>query len=129
MAANVFVSHRGVDSALAERLGQDLGDAGHTVRLDVWELGVGDSIVQWMQDGLAGSRYVVLCYSAQDVLSPWIAREWQSTLARQLDGHLVRILPVKLSGGEPPAILYDIKWADLTADWDQGVAELLRAIR
>lgn len=129
MPANVFISHRSSDSVLAERLGQELLSAGHAVRLDVWDLSVGDSIVQWMQDSLAGSRYVVVCYSAQDVLAPWMAREWQSTLARQLDGHLVQLLPVKLSGGGPPEILHDIKWADLTLDWNRGVAELNRAIR
>jgi hypothetical protein len=52
-----------------------------------------------------------------------------SALARQLEGHNVRILPVRLTGGGPPAILADIKYADLVRDWDKGVAELLAATR
>jgi len=52
-----------------------------------------------------------------------------SALARQLDGCHVKILPVLLTGGSPPAILADIKYADLVRDWDRGVKQLLRAIR
>jgi hypothetical protein len=52
-----------------------------------------------------------------------------STLARQLEGHDVRILPVILSGNSIPAILADIYAADLRADWDEGLRLLLRSIR
>ncbi|WP_224362882.1 toll/interleukin-1 receptor domain-containing protein [Hyalangium versicolor] len=52
-----------------------------------------------------------------------------STLARQLSGHSVKLLPVILTGGTPPAILADYRYADLGKDWNKGVAELLRAIQ
>jgi hypothetical protein len=52
-----------------------------------------------------------------------------STLARQLNGHNVKILPIRLTGGQPPAILADIKYLDLMKDWNRGVSELLRAIK
>jgi hypothetical protein len=50
-------------------------------------------------------------------------------LARQLSGYGVKVLPVRLSGGMPPAILADIKYADLVKDWSRGITELLRAMR
>jgi hypothetical protein len=46
-----------------------------------------------------------------------------------MESHNIRILPVILSGGRPPAILADIKYADLRADWAAGVRALLKAIR
>jgi hypothetical protein len=58
-----------------------------------------------------------------------MSREWMSALARQLGGAGVIVLPVRLTGGSPPAILADIKYADLTADWDGGVHALCAAIR
>ena len=82
-----------------------------------------------MNEGLEGAAYLVLCYSSDGVMAPWISREWMSALARQLDGCHVKILPVLLTGGSPPAILADIKYADLVRDWDRGVKQLLRAIR
>jgi hypothetical protein len=127
--ANVFISHRGSDLVPAERLASELKAVGHDVWLDEWELQIGDSIVGRMDAGLSGATYVVLCYSAQGVSAPWMSREWTSALARQLNGASVKLLPVVLTGGSPPAILADIKYVDLTKDWASGVQQLLRAIK
>jgi len=126
--ALVFISHRVADVAEAEHLAIDLRAAGHEVWLDEWELDVGDSIPGAMNEGLKTAEYVVLCYSVHGVESPWIAREWLSALARQLEGKGIKILPVVLTGGDAPAILADLKTADLTADRDRGVQQLLRAL-
>ena len=125
----VFVSHRGEDGPAAEQLASDLRARGHEVWLDRWEIGLGDSIVGRMNEGLAGAAYLVLCYSAKGVEAPWISREWMSALARQLDGCRVKILPVLLSGGKPPAIMADVKYADLNADWPSGVNAISAAIK
>ncbi|MGR9108741.1 MAG: toll/interleukin-1 receptor domain-containing protein [Gammaproteobacteria bacterium] len=126
--AHIFLSHRKADSAEAERLAKELQSAGHQVWFDEWEINIGDSIVERINEGLEGTAYLVLCYSTSG-LSPWVNREWMSALSRQLDGQPVKILPVLLTGGEAPAILKDIKYADLVQDWDRGVQALLRAIR
>jgi hypothetical protein len=107
----------------------DLEAVGHEVWFDEWEIGLGDSIVGRMNEGLARVAYLVLCCSSSGVSAPWISREWMSALARQLNGHGVKVLPVVLPGGAPPAILADIKYADLSTDRASGVNELLRAIR
>jgi hypothetical protein len=127
--ANVFVSHRGVDTALATQLATAIRGAGHTVWLDEWEIGIGDSITLAIDAGLERANYVVVCYSNDGVTSPWMGREWFSTLARQLNGQGVKLLPVRLSGGEPPPILADLQFADLVTDWDVGLTRLLKAIR
>jgi hypothetical protein len=129
--AAVFISHRKVDAdrARAERLASDLKGAGHHVWFDEWEIDPGDSIVERMNEGLEGAAYLVLCYSDTGVSAPWIGREWMSALARQLGGAKMRILPVRLTGDKAPAILADIKTADLMRDWDTGLVALLRAIK
>lgn len=124
---NVFLSHRKIDAALAERLAKEIQAAGHQVWFDEWEIGIGDSIVERIDQGLQGAAYLVLCYSSSG-MSPWVNREWMSTLDRQLSGHGVKVLPVLLSGGAPPAILADIKYADLVKDWNTGVQALLKAL-
>lgn len=127
--ANLFISHRGADSARAELLADELRARGHQVWLDAWDIKVGDSIVAKINEGLTGASYLIVCYSGTGVLAPWISREWMSALARQMDGHGIRLLPVRLSGGDPPAILADIRYADLVANWSKGVSDLLGAIR
>src|SRR4051812_33492755 len=110
--ARVFISHRGADSAAAQQLKSDLEARGHEVRLDVADIHIGDSIPEWMNAGLRDAEAVVLCYSSSGVETPWMGREWLSTLARQLEGAKILLLPVRLTGGQPPPILADIKYAD-----------------
>lgn len=126
---NVFISYRSSDGTEAEKLATEIRAAGHRVWLDQWEITLGDSIIQKMNEGLEGAAYVVVCYSASGVSSPWMGREWMSTLARQLSGHGVKLLPVMLTGGAPPAILADYRYANLGAGWNKGVSELLRALK
>ena len=126
--ANCFLCHRKADAAAVERLAVELRNAGHQVWFDEWEIGVGDSIVGKIDQGLTDATYLILCYSAAGP-SDWTDREFHSSLHRQLGGQPVKVLPARISGGGPPAILADIKYADLLADWAKGVQDLLRAIR
>lgn len=126
--ADVFIAHRGSDAKISETLAKAIQEAGYEVWLDMWEIGLGDSIVGKMNEGLAKLKYLILCFSSDGVDAPWISREWMTTLARQLDGQSVKILPVRLSGGNPPAILADLRYADLVADWNKGLEEILSAL-
>lgn len=127
--ANVFISHRRNDVSEAEKLAEEIRNAGHQVWLDEWNINLGDSIVGLMNEGLEAANYVVVCYSSSGVSSQWMGREWMSTLARQLNGHGIRLIPVRLTDGEPPAILADIFYVDLVNDWLGGVTRLLGTIR
>jgi hypothetical protein len=126
--ANVFVSHRLADASSARRLATDLKAAGHDVWLDEWNIRVGDSIVERIDSGLSGASYLVLCLSKEGVASPWTTREWMSALFRQLEGYGVRVLPARLSTGPVPAILADLRPANLETDWRSGVHDLLTAM-
>lgn len=125
--ATVFVSYRSSDRELATKLARELQAAGHAVWLDAWKVGIGDQIVEQINSGLALSAYLVLCYSSAGHAA-WMSIEWQSALARQLNGERVKILPVRLTGDAAPAILAGTRYADLTVDWQRGVADLLKAI-
>lgn len=127
--ANVFISYRRSDIREAERLAIEIRNASHQVWFDEWNINLGDSIVQRINEGLEGATYVVVCYSSSAVDSLWMSREWMSSLARQLSGRSVKVLPVLLTGGQAPAILADLKYADLVKNWTGGVLELLGAIR
>ncbi|MFG2764551.1 MULTISPECIES: toll/interleukin-1 receptor domain-containing protein [Streptomyces] len=127
--ADVFMSHRSVDGKEAQALALELTTRGHRVWLDVLDIGVGDSIVGKIDEGLASHPHLVLCLSSAGMNAPWMNREWMSALARQLNGAGVKLLPVRLTGGDLPAILADIRYADLVADWNAGVQALDSALR
>jgi hypothetical protein len=125
--AKVFISHRGADLASAERLAQSLVAAGHQAWLDEWEIGVGDSIVAKVAEGLNDATALLLCLSASG-MSEWMNREWMSTLSEKLRGRQIRLVPVLLEGGARPGILADIKAARMHPDWDEGLRQILRAL-
>lgn len=128
--AAVFISHRTHDSDAAERLAVELRQAGHSVWLDIWTIRIGDSLVQQINEGLQGATHVIVAYSTQDITSPWMSREWMSSLARHLEGYKVKLLPIILSGpATPPPILADLRYANLVSDWHTGVAEILLALK
>ena len=126
---NVFISHRGGDIPQAEQLATEVQNAGHNVWLDEWEIEIGDSIVEKMNSGLSGSTYLIMCMSKDGVETQWMGREWYSTLAAQMNGHNVKLLPAILTGGEPPALIRDLKYANLAKDWNSELVKLLAAIR
>jgi hypothetical protein len=126
--AKVFVSYRTADMGQAMRLVRELEAAGHVVWIDQREIALGDSVLGRMSEGLRDAQYLVLCYSSIGVESPWTAEEWESFRTRQLEGQRVRLLPVKLSGGEAPAILAHLKYVDLVRDWRGGVEQLLKVL-
>lgn len=126
--ANLFISHRKSDSVKAEILAEELKKDGHQIWFDEWELSLGDSIIRGMNEGLENADFLIVCYSSSGVTSEWMGREWMSALARQLNKNSVKILPVILSSSVPPAILADIKYIDLTKDWNQGISELIKVI-
>ena len=51
--ANIFVSHRSCDAADAERIARELRTHGHNVWLDLWNVRLGDSIVEKMSECVA----------------------------------------------------------------------------
>jgi hypothetical protein len=126
--ASAFICHRGTDVDKARLLASDLLSRGHKIWLDTWQIKIGDSVIRKMNEGLTHLKYLVLCYSDAGLTSGWMNAEWMSTLHRQLSGVDVKILPVRLTGGSPPAILADIKYADLVTDWPSGVDALSAAM-
>lgn len=126
--ARAFICHRGADHNEALCLAEELRERGHQVWVDTGETGVGDSVIRKLNEGLNDLQYLVLCYSASGLAGKWMNIEWMSTLHRQLSGVGVTALPVRRTGGEPPAILADTAYADLVTDWSSGVTALNAAM-
>ena len=118
MSSKVFISHTSKDHGfvllLANKLKSDLID----VWIDDWELKVGDSIVQKINDGLERCDFLIIVFSENSIKSEWVLRELNSTLMRQLTGKEVTILPILLEI-EPeklPPLFSDIYAARFSTD-------------
>jgi TIR domain len=96
--------------------------------LDEWEIHVGDSNVQKVNDALGTITHLVFLLSENSVRKPWVSKEWSAALMRQLSGHAVSVLPVRLDDCVIPTFLSDIRYADCRLSIRTGVSQIKRAL-
>ena len=72
---DVFLSHSSRDKAVVRDVAERLRADGLRVWFDDWELKPGDSIPAKIEEGLEGSRVLVLCMSANAFGSDWATLE------------------------------------------------------
>lgn len=126
---SVFLSYSHRDREVAARLASDLTNKAIRVWLDEWEILVGDSITQRVQQGLSQVDFVTLLLTAHSVGSGWVEKEWQSQIGLEAEKKQIRILPVKADSCEIPLLLRDKRYADISTDYDKGLSDLIRAIQ
>src|SRR5688572_21303877 len=91
---DVFLSHASPDkSTYVEPLAKALSDHSVSFWLDSQEIKWGDDIVRRMNDGLRGTKYAVLCLSANFVNRPWPENELSAILSLQNAAGQKRVLP------------------------------------
>jgi hypothetical protein len=125
----VFLSHSSKDKPTIRQLATDLTAAGVTVWLDEQKIHVGDSIPEGIAQGLAESDFFLIALSEHSTSSAWVKRELNSALIDAISKRKVKILPVLLSVTEIPVVIRDMKYADFTKSYKQGLNELLTAIQ
>jgi TIR domain len=125
----LFLCHASEDKPFAERLVSELDRRALHAWFDKREVLVGDSIVGKINEALSQCCYVVALLSSHSVKKPWVARELNSSLMRQLADEGIQILPVLLEDCQIPPLLADIKYADFRNSFDRGLSDLLAAIR
>ena len=91
----VFISHASEDKAdVARPIAEALEAAGWTVWLDEYELTVGDSLFQRINDGLARSRCGVVVLSKSFFAKHWPKQELDALAAKESASGAKVILPV-----------------------------------
>src|SRR5260370_14323166 len=120
--------HASENKAIASQLASFIQTHGAEVWLDQWEIKVGDSIVQKINDGLSSASHLAILLSRDSVTKPWVTKELSSALMRQLSDRSTRVLPVRLDDSPIPAILADVRYADCRSDQLVGFREILGAL-
>lgn len=128
-AARLFLSYHNADRPLARRIAGDLRAAGIPVWMDEWEILVGDSISEKIEQGLAEATFVAVLLTRGSVRSGWVAKEWRSRIAEEADRRRLSILPLRGDDCEIPPLLRDRRYADFAADYGRALADLIRAVR
>lgn len=98
LSADIFISHAGRDKdQYINSLADALAERGVTYWLDTVEIGWGDNIVMKINEGLADSRFALVCLSANFLERGWPEAELSGAFALQTDSGRKRVLPLILN--------------------------------
>jgi formylglycine-generating enzyme required for sulfatase activity len=124
----VFISYSSKDRDFAERLAADLRASGAGVWFDQWEIKVGDSIAQKINDGIHDNDYLAVVLSPDSVASPWVRKELNAAMMKELNRRSVFVLPILYRDCKIPALIADKHYADFRKSYEAGFSEMLRVL-
>ncbi len=94
LTRDVFISHASEDKdSVVRPLAHELIRMGFSIWYDEYELTVGDSLLQKIDDGLTRSRYGIVVLSKHFFGKDWPKKELDGLTAKEIDGRKV-ILPI-----------------------------------
>lgn len=123
--AKVFISHSTQDRDFTLKLAENLSQAGIPTWLDHWEIKVGDSIVEKINEGIRTSDYLIVVLSKASTTSRWVREELSAAKTIEIDKKGVFILPVLLETCDIPPMIAAKRYADFRLSFTQGLDELL----
>ncbi|HIP73979.1 MAG TPA: toll/interleukin-1 receptor domain-containing protein [Anaerolineae bacterium] len=131
LVPHIFISYSHSDQTFAKKLAQDLQQkGGNKVWLDLWEIQIGDSIIEKIEEGIKESDFLVIVLSPKSVSSPWVKEELNSALTKQLNQQTIKVLPALIEDCEIPVFLSHRQYADFRpgSDYDKTITKLLKAV-
>lgn len=128
----IFLSHTSSDKPFVRELKSRLESHGvKDVWLDEAEILVGDSLTKKIAEGLKKTKYIGVVLSETSVKSPWVERELEIAIDREISTGEVVVLPLLYEKCDLPEFLKGKLYADFTtpAGYDEALAKLLRRLK
>lgn len=116
----IFISYSQKDSAFVDNLAKNLVAAKHHIWMDRWELALGDSLTQKIENALTDASAMLVILSANSVESDWCRRELSAGLVRELEERKVVVMPCVIDDCKIPLFLRDKLYADFRRDPDEA---------
>lgn len=124
----VFISYSHADKQKVDKIAAHLVKNRASVWVDTWELNVGDSILNKVQEAVESSGALLIMLSKASVESEWCKKELTAGLMRELSEKRVVVLPVLIEDCDIPLFLRDKMYADFRTDFNFGLQSVLDGI-
>ena len=124
----IFISYSHQDKDFVDKLAANLVKHKAHVWVDRWELHIGDSIIDKVQEAIQESSAFIIVISKFSMESEWCKKELSSGLLKELEEKKVIVLPLLLEECEMPIFLRGKMYADFRHDFDEGFKKTLEAI-
>ncbi|MEO5350225.1 MAG: toll/interleukin-1 receptor domain-containing protein [Magnetococcus sp. YQC-3] len=125
-AWDVFLSHSSEDKEIVTEAAERLRAAGLRVWFDADSIEVGDIIPAEIEEGLKGSKRLVLFMSPDAMASEWVNMERYAIYFRNTEKVKRPIIPVMLRDCEIPPLLASVKYLDLRTPNEAAWQTLLK---
>lgn len=128
----IFLSHTGVDKPFVRRLRDDLRAHGvPRVWVDEAEIEIGDSLIAKIEEGMKVCRFIGVVLSTKSIKAPWVKKELDVAMNREIAGGEVVVLPLLYEKCELPEFLKGKLYADFTDPdtYEEVLGKLLRRLR
>jgi hypothetical protein len=122
--ASVFISYASPDRVFAVRLASGIEQLGHTVWIDVLEVGIGDSLVAGIGAGLAHAAYLIVVLSPHTMQSAWMTHEWEVKYTEEIIQRRTVVLPALIADCPLPPLFRHKRFADFRSGYEIGFAQL-----
>ncbi len=128
----IFMSHTAADKPFVRRLRDDLiGKGVPRVWVDEAEIEIGDSLLKKIEHGMKETRYIGVVLSSKSINAPWVKKELEIAMNREIAGGEVIVLPLLYEHIKLPTFLEGKLYADFTApdNYEEALSKLLRRLR
>tara|TARA_R110001583_G_scaffold30529_1_gene105524 strand:+ start:1699 stop:2565 length:867 start_codon:yes stop_codon:yes gene_type:complete len=124
----VFISYSHENKEFVDQLAIQLVQQNVHIWLDRWELSLGDSIIDKVQDAVDGASALLVILSNASVASEWCKKELSSGLLRELEEKRVVVMPVLLEDCKVPLFARGKIYADFRSNFDDGLKTVIDGI-
>jgi hypothetical protein len=125
---SVFISYTHKDQEIAEKIAFYLVRANIHIWIDKWELNVGDSLIQKIQNAVTEASVLLVMLSKTSIESEWCKKELSVGLIRELEEKRVVVIPVLLEDCDIPIFLRDKYYADFREDFESAITKLQNSL-
>ncbi|WP_339316851.1 toll/interleukin-1 receptor domain-containing protein [Paenibacillus sp. FSL R10-2734] len=113
--SSIFLSHNSNDKPFVRKLAKDLQRKGYYVWVDEAEIKIGDSLITKIREGIDKVMFVGVVLSKNSINSEWVKREVDIAMNQEIEGKVVKVLPIMLESVELPGFLKGKLYADFTS--------------
>jgi len=123
-----FISYAKNDSDFVHKLSHCIDIPTVELWIDVKDIMVGDSISKKVEESIPASEYFCLVLSKNSLSSPWVELEYRTAITSYLATRKPIILPILLDKINLPTFMRDVKYANFSNDFDNGINDLLNVL-
>jgi len=126
---DIFLSHNSKDKPLVRKLAERLKQSGLRLWFDEWIIKPGDDIFLQIEQGLQGSRTLILCMTPSAFESDWVGLERNTVLFRDPSNKNRRFIPLFMKDCTIPDTIRRYSYVDYRKQGNEAFEKLVSACK